>query len=104
MGVLSQASSGLSQAATAFVALTTRDGRLVYLSAAARPARPGLEQALTSLLYELGRRDFAELHGDRIRLDLSRKLREIGFPVEELEITVSLRCPQCAASLQLSPE
>ncbi|MEM0494092.1 MAG: hypothetical protein QXU72_02350 [Thermofilum sp.] len=104
MGALSQAPSGLSQAATAFVSLTTRDGRLVYLSAAARPARPGLEQVLTSLLYELGRRDFAELHGDRIRLDLSRKLREIGFPVEELEITVSLRCPQCAASLQLSPE
>lgn len=91
-------------AAVANVAATTRDGRLVYLSATARPAQPGLEEALTSLLYRLAERSYPELLGDRARLDAMRLLREWGFQVEDVEITVSYRCPQCAASIQLSPE
>lgn len=102
--LLNSAASVQGQAATAFVALTTQDGRLVYLSASAKPAQPGLEQALTSLLYDLGRRNFSELHGDRVRVDLLKKLEEAGFAVEELEIAVSYRCPQCGASIQLNPE
>jgi len=49
------------QAAVANVSATTRDGRLVYLSATARPAQPGLEEALTSLLYKLAERSYPEL-------------------------------------------
>jgi predicted RNA-binding Zn-ribbon protein involved in translation (DUF1610 family) len=90
--------------AKAFVAETTADGRLVYLSAAARPAQPGLEQALTELLHELARRSYSELHGDRVRFDALRALRGMGFAVEDVEIAVSYRCPQCGASIQLNPE
>ena len=92
------------QAAVANIAATTRDGRLVYLSAVARPAQPGLEEALTSLLYRLAERSYSELFGDRARFDAVRLLKEWGFQVEDLEITVSYRCPHCAASIQLNPE
>lgn len=104
MWFLSTASSTQATTATAFAALTTRDGRLVYLTARAKPAQPGLEQALTSLLYELGRRSYSELYGDTVRVDLLERLKSMGFRVDELEVAVSLRCPQCAASIQLSPE
>lgn len=90
--------------AKAFVAETTGDGRLVYLSAVARPAQPGLEEALTGLLHELARRSYSELHGDRLRFDALRALRSMGFAVEDLEVAVSYRCPQCGASIRLSPE
>lgn len=90
--------------AKAFVAETTADGRLVYLSAVARPAQPGLEQALTSLLHELARRSYPELHGDRVRFDALRALKSMGFAVEDVEVAVSYRCPQCGASIQLNPE
>lgn len=90
--------------ARAFVAETTADGRLVYLSAVARPVQPGLEHALTDLLHELARRSYSELHGDRVRFDAIRALKSMGFAVEDVEIAVSYRCPQCGASIQLSPE
>ena len=92
------------EAAQAFVAEATADGRLVYLSAVARPAQPGLEQALTGLLHELARRSYSELHGDRVRFDALQALKSMGFAVEDVEIAVSYRCPQCGASIQLNPE
>lgn len=92
------------QAAVANIAATTQDGRLVYLSAVAKPAQPGLEGALTSLLYRLAERSYSELLGDRARFDAVRLLKEWGFQVENLEIAVSYRCPHCAASIQLNPE
>lgn len=90
--------------ARAFVAETTSDGRLVYLSAVARPAQPGLEQALTDLLHELAHRSYSELHGDRVRFDALQALKSMGFAVEDVEVAVSYRCPQCGASIQLNPE
>ncbi|MEM1715360.1 MAG: hypothetical protein QXE91_06235 [Thermofilaceae archaeon] len=90
--------------ASAYVAATTGDGRLVYLSAKASPPQPGLEQALTSLLYELAKRKYSELLGDRVRVDALRALRAMGFKVDDVLIAVSYRCPQCGASIQLTPE
>ncbi|MEM5825589.1 MAG: hypothetical protein QXX58_04070, partial [Thermofilaceae archaeon] len=84
--------------ASAYVAATTGDGRLVYLSAKASPPQPGLEQALTSLLYELAKRKYSELLGDRVRVDALRALRAMGFKVDDVLIAVSYRCPQCGAS------
>ena len=94
----------MRSSSSAYVAATTGDGRLIYLSATASPAQPGLEQALTEVLHELAKRSYAELPGDRARVDAMRMLRSMGFAVEELSIAVSYRCPQCAASIQLSPE
>lgn len=90
--------------ASAYVAVTTGDGRLVYFSAKARPPQPGLEQALTSLLYELAKRKYSELLGDRVRVDAVKALKAMGFNVEDVQFAVSYRCPSCAASIQLTPE
>ncbi|MCX8181246.1 MAG: hypothetical protein N3E41_07750 [Thermofilaceae archaeon] len=94
----------MSEEARAHVAVSTVDGRLVYLSASARPAMPGLEQVLTDLLYTLAQRSYVELHGGGVRVEVLRILRKQGFQVDDVNISVSYRCPQCNASIQLNPE
>lgn len=94
----------MSATSSAYAAVTTGDGRLVYLSASAKPVQPGLERALTEVLYELAKSSYVKLFGDRVRVDALRMLKARGFEVEDVVISVSYRCPRCSASVQLTPE
>jgi len=94
----------VSEYSRAIVAVSTRDGRQVYLSGEARPSQPGLEEAISSILKSLAYHSYSELHGDRVVLEAKRMLESQGFKVESLEIYVSYRCPMCGASINLSPE
>jgi len=88
----------------AIVSITTRDGRLVYLSGVAKPPQPGLDEALSSVLASLSSHSYRELNGDRVVLEARKMLESQGFKVESLEIYVSHRCPMCGASINITPE
>ncbi|ABL78432.1 TFIIB-type zinc ribbon-containing protein [Thermofilum pendens] len=94
----------MGEASKVLVAATTRDGRLVYLSAVAKPQQPGLDEALASLLKSLAYHSYEELQGDRVLLEAKKALSSQGFKVEDLELSVSFRCPSCGASINFSPE
>ncbi len=85
---------------------TTRDGKLIYISAIAR-AEDGLylKEYLDSAVDRFARElSYEEAMGDVLRRKVLEFLEESGVKVESLEIAVSYRCPVCGASIELTPE
>ncbi len=93
-------------AAQTTVSISTRDGRIVYVSATAYGApQANLTDTLTRIIGGVGSElDYWQLYGDKFRLEIIKALSSYGYKVENVEIAVSYRCPNCGASIELNPE
>ena len=93
-------------AGEAQVPALTKDGRMIYVSVAARgETAPGLTSSLEKIARDLVEEcEYWELFGDIVGRKILDRLKEEGFRVESVEVAVSYRCPVCGASVQLNPE
>ncbi len=93
-------------AAQTTVSVSTRDGRIVYISATAYGTpQPNLTDTLTRIISDIGSRlDYWQLYGDKFRLQVLSELSKYGYKVENVEVAVSYRCPNCGAAIELNPE
>lgn len=85
---------------------STRDGKLVYISAVAKAKESQyLKDYLSSAIDEYARDlSYEEVMGEVLRRKVLEFLKERGVVIEDLEIAVSYRCPVCGASIELNPE
>ncbi|HDJ97538.1 MAG TPA: TFIIB-type zinc ribbon-containing protein, partial [Thermofilum sp.] len=93
-------------AAQTIVSVSTRDSRIVYISATAYGTpQPNLTDTLTRIISDIGSRlDYWQLYGDKFRLQVLNELSKYGYKVENVEVAVSYRCPNCGAAIELNPE
>ncbi|RLE90008.1 MAG: hypothetical protein DRJ46_04300 [Thermoprotei archaeon] len=93
-------------AAQTTVSVSTRDSRIVYISATAYGTpQPNLTDTLTRIISDIGSRlDYWQLYGDKFRLQVLNELSKYGYKVENVEVAVSYRCPNCGAAIELNPE
>lgn len=93
-------------AAQTTVSVSTRDGRIVYISATAYGTpQPNLTDTLTRIISDIGSKlDYWQLYGDKFRLQVLSELSKYGYKVENVEVAVSYRCPNCGAAIDLNPE
>jgi len=93
-------------AAQTTASVSTRDGRMVYISATAYGTpQPNLTDTLTRIISDIGNRlDYWQLYGDKFRLQVLSELSKYGYKVENVEVAVSYRCPNCGAAIELNPE
>ena len=93
-------------AAQTTVSVSTRDSRIVYISATAYGTpQPNLTDTLTRIISDIGSRlDYWQLYGDKFRLQVLSELSKYGYKVENVEVAVSYRCPNCGAAIELNPE
>ena len=93
-------------AAQTTASVSTRDGKMVYISATAYGTpQPNLTDTLTRIISDIGSRlDYWQLYGDKFRLQVLSELSKYGYKVENVEVAVSYRCPNCGAAIELNPE